>query len=41
VRQLAELGYSNPRDDAGFQAKLDRDFDFWGPWLKNAGIRIE
>lgn len=41
ARQLAEMGYSGPRDDAGFKAKLDRDFDFWVPWLKNAGIRAE
>lgn len=41
ARQLAEMGYSNPRDDVGFKAKLDKDFDFWIPWLKNAGIRAE
>jgi tripartite-type tricarboxylate transporter receptor subunit TctC len=41
ARQLADLGYSNPRDDAGFRAKLDKDFDFWIPWLKKAGIRAD
>lgn len=41
VRLLAEAGYANPRDDAGFRAKLNKDFDFWIPWLKAAGIRAE
>ena len=41
ARQLAEAGYANPRDDAGFRARLDKDFAFWVPWLKAAGIRVE
>jgi len=41
TRQLAEAGYANPRDDAGFRARLDGDFNFWVPWLKAAGIRAE
>jgi tripartite-type tricarboxylate transporter receptor subunit TctC len=41
ARQLAEVGYAGPRDDVGFKSKLDKDFDFWVPWLKNAGIRVE
>ncbi|HSV45500.1 MAG TPA: tripartite tricarboxylate transporter substrate binding protein [Ramlibacter sp.] len=41
VKQLAELGYANPRADLAFKAKLDKDFEFWIPWLKNAGIRAE
>lgn len=41
VRQLAAAGYANPRDDAGFRARLNKDFDFWVPWMKAAGIRAE
>ena len=41
VRQLAEVGYVHPRDDAGFRARLDKDFNFWVPWLKAAGIRAD
>lgn len=40
-KQLANIGYVSPRDDVGFKAKLDRDFDFWIPWLKKSGIRAE
>jgi tripartite-type tricarboxylate transporter receptor subunit TctC len=41
MRQLAEAGYANPRDDVGFRARLDKDFNFWVPWIKAAGIRAE
>ena len=39
--KLAEAGFSNPRDNAGFKARLDADFDRWLPWLKEANIRTE
>lgn len=39
--KLAEAGFSNPRDHAGFKARLDADFDRWLPWLKEANIRTE
>ncbi len=41
ARQLAELGFNNPLDSAGFKARLDKDFDHWIPWLKKANIRTE
>ena len=39
--RLAEAGFSNPRDHAGFQTRLDADFERWLPWLKQANIRTE
>jgi tripartite-type tricarboxylate transporter receptor subunit TctC len=39
--RLAEAGFSNPRDHAGFKARLDADFERWLPWLKEANIRAE
>ena len=39
--KLAEAGFSNPRDSAGFKARLDADFDRWIPWLKEAKIQTD
>ena len=39
--RLNEAGFINPRDMAGFKAKLDADFERWLPWLKEANIRAE
>ena len=39
--RLAEAGFMNPRDAAGFKALLDSGFDRWLPWLKEANIRAE
>lgn len=39
--RLAEAGFMNPKDAAGFKARLDTDFDRWLPWLKEANIRAE
>lgn len=36
--KLAAAGFSNPLGAAGFQARLDHDFDTWIPWLKEANI---
>ncbi len=41
AKQLADLGFNNSRDAAGFKAKLDKDFDHWIPWLKKANIKTE
>ncbi len=41
ARQLQAMGFINPQSDVGFKARLDKDFDFWGPWMKKAGIRAE
>lgn len=39
--RLADAGFMNPRDAAGFKARLDADFERWLPWLKEANIRSE
>ena len=39
--KLAAAGFSNPQGAAGFQARLDRDFDHWIPWLKEANIHTD
>jgi len=41
AKKLAEAGFTNPQDTAGFKARLNADFDRWVPWLKAAGIRTE
>jgi tripartite-type tricarboxylate transporter receptor subunit TctC len=39
--RLADAGFINPRDAAGFKTLLDSGFDRWVPWLKEANIRAE
>jgi tripartite-type tricarboxylate transporter receptor subunit TctC len=39
--RLAEAGFMNPRDAAGFKTLLDSSFDRWLPWLKEANIRAD
>ena len=39
--RLTDAGFVNPRDAAGFKAKLDQDFERWLPWLKAANIRAD
>ncbi len=39
--RLAEAGFMNPQNAAGFKVRLDGDFDRWLPWLKEANIRAE
>jgi tripartite-type tricarboxylate transporter receptor subunit TctC len=39
--RLAEAGFVNPRDAAGFKTLLDSSFDRWLPWLKEANIRAD
>lgn len=39
--RLTDAGFVNPRNTAGFQAKLDEDFERWLPWLKAAAIRAD
>jgi tripartite-type tricarboxylate transporter receptor subunit TctC len=39
--KLADAGFSNPRDSAGFKARLDADFARWLPWLREANIRTD
>jgi len=41
AQRLAEAGFSNPRDSAGFQARYDADFKRWLPWLRDAGIQTQ
>ncbi|NYT39055.1 tripartite tricarboxylate transporter substrate binding protein [Allopusillimonas soli] len=39
--KLAQAGFSNPKDTAGFQARLDQDFGKWLPWLKANNIHTD
>jgi tripartite-type tricarboxylate transporter receptor subunit TctC len=39
--KLAAAGFSNPKNAAGFKARLDADFDRWLPWLKQANITTD
>ncbi|MES2414867.1 MAG: tripartite tricarboxylate transporter substrate-binding protein [Pseudomonadota bacterium] len=41
AKQLADLGFNNAQNSAGFKARLDKDFDHWIPWLKKANIKTE
>ena len=41
AQRLAEAGFSNPRDSAGFQARYDADFKRWLPWLREARIQTQ
>ncbi len=39
--RLADAGFMNPRDAAGFKTLLDSSFERWLPWLKEANIRAD
>lgn len=41
AQRLADAGFRNPRDSAGFQARYDADFKRWIPWLRDAGIQTQ
>ena len=39
--QLADVNVLGVKDQAGFKARLDRDFTYWGPAIKKLGITAD